>query len=107
MHYQHGIQVVTDAIVASTGDHAANLAATKKLMHALFLNVLLAHLRDGKLEEAEVWAEQAMGTHHLGLGDVESAKAYYRRGLARRERGNVAGARENLRQARTLAPTDH
>ena len=95
-------------------DILASLAAAEeqdlranRLMRRLMLNLSLIEYRRGNFQEARLTADAAIQLENHGLD--ESAKAYYRRGMAslRDPSGDYRQmGREDLEKARRLAPGD-
>ena len=110
-HYEAGIKALTDFLTAGIGSHVANLDATKHIFHALALNQAFCCQQEGCFPDAIKRADMAIDIHHLGFGNREMAKAYYRRGMAKAMleqciSGEMEAGREDLEKAVELAPGD-
>ena len=110
-HKEKGNQLVAaDNFIGASQEYTTAMKALLpdypcSFLHVLFANRAMCALKLGWLKEAE---EDA--TSCLDLVSAQNLmvfpKAYYRRGLARQQLGNLAGAQEDLETALRHMPTD-
>ena len=87
-----------DAVRAYTQGLDADPTST--VCHTLFANRSLCNIKLQKWDAAEKDATQAIGLNRT------NAKAFYRRGVARRNLGDLSGAKADLDTCQVLAPGD-